>query len=410
MVLMRKKKLPQKSTTYVGVQVRRLAIADLQPAPYNARVITDAALHGLSRSLEQFGVVALPVVNMRPEGPRLIGGHQRIEALKRAGATDVDCVVVKFDDETERRANFALNNTAIEGEFVPELTRELINRLSDALGALAPKLIEGLRFDVMLKEIMRQVTATEGVDDVVSEGKTIDDEDLGLGKTTADSKAGAFYQLGAHRLLCAKLIKVGSLEGFGVESADMAFSRVYAAADFAEGFLDVHLGHLLKNTSGGIYLATSFPRIAQVQRAFARLGGHWSNTLVCYEANAKGRAGDPFRDVALPILYGWRAEGMRLFFGDRTQSNAWHLKKTPPKDDVPVEAIVRHVLNSSKKGGVVLDVIVGRGSTVIAAQKTGRRAIGYVSNPREMDRVRMRWARFVHGANANWKALTPRVT
>jgi DNA modification methylase len=89
--------------------------------------------------------------------------------------------------------------------------------------------------------------------------------------------------------------------------------------------------------------------------------------------------------------------------------NVMNLARPPLKNDVPVEVVVRHLLNSSRKGGVVLDVIVGTGSTLIAAQKTGRKLIGYVARARDMDQIRARWTRFVHGPKASWTTLTTRV-
>lgn len=401
-----RKKLKAK-TSYSQVKVKRFPIDVLQPAPYNARTITEAALQGLSHSLERFGVLALPVVNLRADGPRLIGGHQRVAALKRAKATEVDCIVVTFDDEQERRANFALNNAAIEGSFIPDLTRELIDRIELAVGAESGKLVEQLRFDLLLRQVMRDVAATQGVDDVVTEGKTFDDDEVPLGKTVSDSQPLIPYRLGEHCLIAGGLSEPGTLTEFGLgERADMTFTRFAAKQAYNESFLDVYLRHVLQNTDGGIYLATRADRLSQVQMAFERLGGHWSNTIVCYDPAAKGRQVEAYRDVALLLLYGWRDGGMRLFFGDRTQGNTYRLRQSPPKDGLPVDVVVRHVLNSSKKNGLVFDPFAGDGGTLIAAQKTGRRLCGYVSNCRELDRVRRRWTRFVHGPDANWKVLT----
>lgn len=407
---MRKKLLDAKPSTYARARVERFLIADLQPAPYNAREITDVALQGLVTSMTRFGVLALPVVNRRKDGTlRLIGGHQRVAGLKKEGVSEVDCVVVTFDDSVEQRANFALNNPHIEGQFIPELTRDLLSQLDQAHGATTPELMSGLRFDALLKQVLRQIGTEAGVDDVQTAGKTSDDEVVNLGKSVAHSKAGAFYQLGEHRLYCGKLVEVGSLAGFEVDAADMGFTRLASTSEYAVDYLSVHLGHLLKNTDGGVYVATSDARLAQVQRYFEAAGGHWSNLLLAFDPSAKGKQGESFRPTAIPIVYGWREGVMRMFYGDRTQSNCWHLKKSPPKDDVPVDAIVRHIFNSSKKGGVVLDVLADRGTTVIAAQKTGRRCIGYVASPRDMDRVRARWSRFVHGPDTNWKTVTHRV-
>jgi DNA modification methylase len=54
----------------------------------------------------------------------------------------------------------------------------------------------------------------------------------------------------------------------------------------------------------------------------------------------------------------------------------------------------------------VLDAYMAHGATLIAAEKSGRKLIGYVGSAREMDRIRNRWTRFVHGPNADWRKKT----
>jgi len=411
----RKKKTrrnPAKAATqkYVQVKTRRFKIADLEAAPYNPRVITDVALQGLLASLETFGLLAPPVVNVAGGAKRLVGGHQRIRALQDAEETHVDCVVVEFDESTERRANLTLNNAAIEGTFVPELTQSVIARIADLVGEEGTALLGKLRFDTLIRQVLKDIKSRPGIDDEVRHGLSEDDYVPTLLRSSANSKHGVVYELGEHRLLCGRITSVGTLDALGEERADMAFTRLVSKEPFRESFLDAHLGHLLENTTGGIHVATNTARLAQVHATFLALGGYWSNTLVCYSPTVKPLARETYRDVTVPILYGWRAKGMRAFYGDRTQSNAWRLKAAPPRDDVPVEAVVRHVLNSTQKGGTILDVLVSRGATLIAAEKTGRRLIGYVPSPREMDLVRKRWTRIVHGPEGNWKAATTAAT
>lgn len=402
----KKAKRSTKAPSYVKARVERFALDDLEPAPYNPRSITDVAFSGLVSSLQQFGVLAPPVVNLRDDSTlRLVGGHQRVRALKEAGESFVDCLVVEFDDEKELIANHALNNAAIEGTFIPEMTRALLDQIRETIPDSA-KLFERLRFDSLLKTVLKSITATKGVDDHVDEGHVNDDELPSLGKTKANSTPGVVYRCGEHRLYCGKLVEASDLSVFDSDAADMAFSRLTANEPFVEEFLDANLGHLIANTSGAVYVATDSDRLTQVHRAFLALGGYWSNTILAYAPQLKPSKGEVFRPVVLPILYGWREAGMRLFFGDRSQSNVFYLKNSPPRSDLPVEAAVRHIVRSSKKGGTVLDVQASKGATVIAAEKTSRRLLGYVSTPSEMDRVRRRWTRFVKGAKADWRKAT----
>jgi len=63
------------SNLRIQPEIKEMRIADLVPAPYNPRKITDQAYAGLRESLQKFGLVDLLVVNKRNN--RIIGGHQR---------------------------------------------------------------------------------------------------------------------------------------------------------------------------------------------------------------------------------------------------------------------------------------------------------------------------------------------
>ena len=71
----------------VSLTVEDLPIADLRPDPGNPRRIEETALAALTRSIATFGVVD-PVLARRAD-PRLIAGHQRLVAARRAGLTTV---------------------------------------------------------------------------------------------------------------------------------------------------------------------------------------------------------------------------------------------------------------------------------------------------------------------------------
>lgn len=389
------------------VDRQMFAIGDLEEAPYQARTISQRALGGLTASLDRFGVLVLPVVNLvRGQKPRIVAGHQRIGILREQGVTEVECVVVQLDRSRERLANFALNNPAIEGEFVPELTERIVEQIREAVGDDADKLFADLQIDHLLNTIKREATAGDA-DRQVRSGKTADDEDAAAPmQTKAVSKRGKVYQIGNHRILCAKIVGAGSLDGLGVEAAAMSFTHLdtQREADFDDGFVDSHLLTLTRNSTGGVYIATRMPRLAMIQSRFVSLGGHLSNTLVAYKP-ASEVSGVGYQDVSIPILYGWRDGVTRSFFGDNP-GNTIQLKSDIERGRLPVEIAVIAMLNSSKVGEHVFDSNVTRGESLIAAEKTGRRLVGICPSPRQLDRVRQRWTRFAKGEKANWRTAT----
>lgn len=396
--------MPTAQPNYARVRRRVFKLADLQPAPYNPRSITQEAMRGLAESLSRFGLLALPIVNVATKPPRIVGGHQRVSALIDQGVEEAECIVVELDSKKEKQANVAMNNPHIEGSFVTALTRELLEEIATATaGAVMPE----LRLDQLLKQVIRDAEQT-AADRVVKKGKTDDDHDVQLTQSTASSKPGHIYALGQHRLFCGKLSEPGNLKPFQVDAAAMAFTSLTNLPTNASAELvDVLLRHTVENTDGAFYLPVGDVMLPFVQARMVECGGYWSNTIVVHgdvEASKK----HPFNESALRIIYGWRNGEPHGFFGGRDQGNAWKLKGGMVSA-VPVEAVVRAILNSSTTGGKVLDAHADGGSTVIACEKTGRQCLGYASSPRETDRIRRRWTHFVHGQNADWKALTVKV-
>jgi site-specific DNA-methyltransferase (adenine-specific) len=75
----------------------------------------------------------------------------------------------------------------------------------------------------------------------------------------------------------------------------------------------------------------------------------------------------------------------------------------------PVALFEYLVLNSAKRGEVVLDPFAGSGTTVIACERTGRKARVVELDPKYADVVRRRWAEYVGGEGCDWVAATPKV-
>lgn len=394
---------------YAQVTIERLPLADIEDAPFNHRLISQEALGGLTQSLIDFGLLTHLVVNKLPDGRyQYIGGHQRKGILRDDGATDVDCIVVEFDEAKARHANVTLNNPEIQGEFVPQLLKDVLARIKEGAGDDHKELFKRLRFDTLYRTVLRQLAKKTDPkkNGKVSKGKTRDDDIPSLARSRAVSQEGVLYALGDHRIYCGKITSPGSLDAFEVEQCEMGFTRFAQSDPFTEEFLTVNIGHLLQNVDGAVYLSSDFDSLASVQSAFLSMGGHWSNTLMCFQQDAKGHRDDPYRDVVVPVLYGWREGANHVFYGGRKQSNIAHPEGSPPKTDVAVEVVQLAMQNSSKQGDTVLDVWMAHGATLIAAEKLGRRLFGYVSSPRELDRIRHRWTRFVHGPKADWRKKT----
>jgi len=98
-------------------------------------------------------------------------------------------------------------------------------------------------------------------------------------------------------------------------------------------------------------------------------------------------------------FYGWRQGAAHQFFGPTNAVDVWSVKKVNPQSMVhltekPVELAMRALQYSSRAGEHVLDLFGGSGSTLIAAEQTGRRAFLMEVDAPYCDVIVERWQRF----------------
>ena len=98
-------------------------------------------------------------------------------------------------------------------------------------------------------------------------------------------------------------------------------------------------------------------------------------------------------------FYGWREGAAHQFFGPNNVPDVWSVKKVNPQSMVhltekPVELAVRAMTYSSRPGENVLDLFGGSGSTLIAAEKTGRKAFLMEIDALYCDIIVRRWEEF----------------
>jgi DNA modification methylase len=74
-----------------------------------------------------------------------------------------------------------------------------------------------------------------------------------------------------------------------------------------------------------------------------------------------------------------------------------HEEKFDHPTQKPVELMRRPLLNHTESGEVVYDPFLGSGTTLIAAEQTGRVCIGIELDPRYADLIVMRWQQFTGG-------------
>jgi len=99
-------------------------------------------------------------------------------------------------------------------------------------------------------------------------------------------------------------------------------------------------------------------------------------------------------------LYGWKqANGKHSWYGPANESTLWEIKRDPTREYIhptqkPVALAARAIKNSSKRKDRVMDLFLGSGSTLIAAESLERRCFGIELDPKYIDAIVRRYIAF----------------
>jgi DNA modification methylase len=393
-------------------QVEQVPIDKLRPDPANPRRISDEQIEALTRSIREFGPVQ-PLLVRRADRT-IVGGHQRLLALRRLGYRTVPVIWLDISQEKARLLNLALNK--ISGTWDEELLGRMLADLKPvedidlSLSGFSPQ-----ELDKLLKSLdARDKKARQEHFDL--------DAALEAARAAPRAKHGDLFALGDHRLLCGDACDGAAvrrlLDG---KRAAMAFTDPpynVSLGDHGgqqrgqrrrrlkndalppeqwESFVRAWSRNLLASVDGAVYVCMSTKEWPLVSRVLAEEGAHWSDTVVWVKDRfVLGRA--DYQRQYEPIYFGWREGAEHYWCGDRDQSDVWRIERPSASDAhptmKPLALIERALENSSRPGDLVLDLFLGSGSTIIAAERTGRVCYGVEIDPHYVDVAVMRWEAF----------------
>jgi len=194
-------------------KVRRATVGvdSLLSSEYNPRSISNDALSALKTSIEKFGLVQEIVVNERNN--KIVGGHQRVKAMRASGITKANVAYVDLSDHDEKALNVALNSPHLMGTFTDEL-----HDLMDELQAGDYPVFDDLRFDNLQGDNMSHVDTYEK-QKVPMAHDMLDTEEMRPQDIDEDIKENHVETIGGATLMCGDCITLmGEMEDNTVDA------------------------------------------------------------------------------------------------------------------------------------------------------------------------------------------------
>jgi DNA modification methylase len=393
-----------------AAQVEMWQVADLVPYAKNARQHPPEQIDQIAASMERFGFTIPMLV---AEDGTIIAGHGRLMAAAQLGLAEVPVMVARGWSEEDRRLYTLADNRLAEiAEWDPEMLRIEIGELREDFG------IEDMSLIGFSAEDLAEILPDALID---ATGGLTDPDDVPEVPEAPVTRPGDVWVMGKHRLLCGdSTVATDVAKVLGDVKADLCFCDPPYNVDYAGGVgaEKAGKGRRIKNdalgdafgqflydacvlinahTDGAVYICMSSSELQTLQSAFKSAGGHWSTFIIwAKDRFTLGRA--DYQRQYEPILYGWPEGVKRHWCGDRDQGDVWNIER-PHKNDLhptmkPVSLVERAIHNSSRKGDLVFDPFGGSGTTLIAAEKTGRHASLIELDPKYVDVIVRRWQEF----------------
>jgi len=386
-----------------GYQIRLWPVDRLVPYARNARTHSDEQVAQVAASILEFGWTNPLLVSGNGV---VIAGHARLAAARKLRMAEVPVIVLDHLTETQRRALvLADNKLALNAGWDEELLRVELESLRE----------DGCELD-LVGFSDEELEALLAEPEEAREGLT-DEDAVPEEPETPVTRAGDLWILGEHRLLCGDATVTTDVERLlnGVSPVLMVTDPPYGVeydpgwrakagvnknrsklgrvqndnrSDWREAWA-LFLGDVLYVWHAGRHAAT-------VQQSIEACGFEIRSQIIWAKDRFALSRGN-YHWQHEPCWYAVRNNAH--WNGDRSQSTLWHIKAR--EDDghghgtqKPVECFRRPMLNNSAPGQVVYDPFLGSGTSIIAAETTGRICYGLEINPAYCDLILTRWQNF----------------
>ena len=410
-------------------QIQLVAIENLKANPRNARTHSKRQIKLIAESLKAFGFVNPVLID---ENGMIIAGHGRVEAAKRLGMTRVPALHIDHLTDDEKRAYvLADNQLAARAGWDDEILAIELQHLTEV----------AIDFDVTVTGFEMPV-----IDLIIEKARAPKPEDeiqaIDRNGPTVTGR-GDQWRLGPHSILCADALKMASYAALmGEELAKIAFADppynlqisgfVGQSARIAHREFAMAVGEMTEDEftaflRSAMACASRFSAAGAVQfwcqdwrhqyeliSAARAAGLEQLNCWIWVKDN--GGMGGLYRSRhefigVFKVPGAPHRNNVELGKHGRNRTNVWdypgaatfskgseegRLNELHPTVK-PLALIADALLDCSVRGDIVLDPFLGSGSTLMAAERTGRICRGIELDPLYVDVCVRRWQRMTGG-------------
>jgi DNA modification methylase len=390
------------------------SINNLKSDHKNARKRTDRSARLIAESLQRYGAARSIVID---EDNRILAGNGTIEGAKQAGIKNVRVI------ETDGSEIIAVKRTGLtEDEKVGLALAD--NRTSD-LSDWDAQMLQQLSEEHDIAPWFEQEDLAEiigEVEQLPAEGNT-DPDDVPEPPEDPITKPGDLWILGNHRLLCGDSTNIQHVERLmDGKKADMVFTDPPYGVSYDHtarpkpgkknhGIIDndeltgqqlqdflasaFNCADIASKPSCAAYIWFPDKRTIEFLLALQQSGFTFNQTLIWKKPMLLGRS--KYQWAHEPCIFA--VKGSPFHTEDRTKTTVWDFggydkSKNQHPTQKPTFLAKEALGNSSMPGQIVLDLFGGSGSTLIAAQETGRHARLMELDPAYCDVIVKRWEDF----------------
>jgi DNA modification methylase len=403
-------------------------ITELRLNPRNPRRHTPRQLRQIARSIQSFGFNVPVLIDANAN---TIAGHGRVLACKLLGWIEVPTISLEHLNAAQASAFMIADNRLTENaQWDERLLGEQLRELSllDLDFSLEATGFEMGEIDLRIENL-----STDRPDDDPGDR-------LPASSGPPVSRAGDLWKLGRHRVFCGSAVEPASYRVLmGQECAAMVFSDppynvpidghatglgavrhrefAMAAGEMNQAQFTSFLGQACTlfaaaSVPGSLhYICMDWRHLGELLAAALPVYRELKNLCVWAKNNAgMGSLYRSQHELVLVFKHGRAAHRNNIQLGQygRHRSNVWHYPGATSgagsTDEgnlfalhptvKPVALVADAILDCSARGEIVLDGFLGSGTTLIAAERTGRRCYGLEIDPLYVDLIVRRWQAF----------------